>query len=414
MKVMVNQSFRYLKNLIKWLLLSTIVGVIGGVIGSIFHLTVDFVTEFRHQNSWVIFLLPVGGVLIAGMYRIFQSKGKLDTNRILEAVKTKEKVPLILTPLIFISTVLTHFLGGSAGREGAALQLGGSIGYNIGKLFRLNTGDTHIIVMSGMSAVFAALFGTPITATFFALEVVKVGVINYAGLVSCTLSAIVAYAISLVFGVQPVRFLDISIPENSLLLLGKVIVLALLCAMASIVFCVAVQKCERYGKKLLPNRYLRGLVGGAILILLTLSAGCYDYNGAGMDVIANAMGGQAKPEAFLLKIIFTAITIAAGFKGGEIVPTFFVGATFGYVAGDFLGLDPGFSAAIGFVALFCGVVNCPIASLLLSIEVFGTQGLLTFAVACGISYMMSGYFGLYKSQEIVYSKLSEKEHTRKE
>ncbi len=347
-------SFCYLKSLLKWILVAMVVGLAGGVVGSIFHISVDYVTELRGENPWVIYLLPVGGLVIAAMYRIFKSKGKLDTNRVLEAVKTEEKVPLILTPLIFISTVITHFLGGSAGREGAALQLGGSIGYNIGKAFRLNQKDKHIIVMSGMSAVFAALFGTPITAAFFALEVVRVGVMYYAGLVPCILAAIVAYGVSLGFGVSSVRFTNVTFPELSADILWRVMALALLCALVSILFCTAIKQCENYGKKIMPNRYFRGFVGGAILVLLTLLVGNHDYNGAGMNIITEAVGGQAKVEAFLLKIVFTAITIAAGFRGGEIVPTFFIGSTFGCVAGGMLGLDPGFAAAVGL--LLCSAV----------------------------------------------------------
>ena len=400
----VKKSFSYIKSFIKWIIIALAVGAVGGIIGSIFHKSIDYVTELRGENSWLVFLLPAGGLVIAGVYAIFRSKGKIDTNRVLEAVGKDEKVPLVMAPLIFISTVITHLLGGSAGREGAALQLGGSIGYNIGKLFRLSKNDMHLIVMAGMSGVFAALFGTPLTAAIFALEVVNVGVFHYAGLVPCIISAITAYKIALVFGISPVHFSGISFNTISPEMIGKVIILAVLCAVVSILFCLAIKKCEHYMEKFLPNKYLRGVIGGLIIVVLTMLLNTYDYNGAGMDVITRALAGQAKPEAFVLKIIFTAITIAAGFKGGEIVPAFFIGSTFGCVVSSLLGLDAAVGAAIGFTALFCGVVNCPLASIMLSLEVFGVDGLLLFAAACGVSYMMSGNFGLYKSQKIVYSK----------
>ncbi len=408
-------SWEYVKVLIKWIAIAAIIGVTGGVVGSAFHESIDYVTALRGRCSWLLFLLPLGGLIIAFIYWLFRRQGRIDTNRVLEAVRADEKVPLVMAPLIFVSTVITHLLGGSAGREGAALQLGGSIGYNLGKVFKLNKKDMHIVVMSGMSSVFAALFGTPLTAAFFALEVVSVGVIHYAGLVPCVLSAIVAYRIALLFGISPVRFDTVVFEAFSASVLGKVLLLALLCAIVSIIFCVAIKKSEHYMERFLPNQYLRALVGGGMIVLLTLVLQTRAYNGAGMDVITYAMGGEAKWEAFLLKIVFTAITIAAGFKGGEIVPTFFIGATFGCVAGTLLGLEPSFGAAIGFVALFCGVVNCPVASIMLSLEVFGAEGILFFAVACGVSYMMSGYFGLYKSQRIVYSKLDAAfidEHTK--
>lgn len=397
--------FDYIKAFAKWIVLAVIVGLIGGAVGAIFHKAIDYVTALRGQYTWLIFLLPVGGLVIAGIYRLARKKGHIDTNRVLEAALREEKVPLVMAPLIFVSTVITHLFGGSAGREGAALQLGGSIGYNVGKLFRLSKNDLHIIIMAGMSSAFAALFGTPLTAAFFAIEVVSIGVMHYAAIVPCIISAVVASRIALMTGLHPVHF-SLAVTE-SVTLQGtiKIIILALLCAVVSIAFCTAIHKCEHYMKKLVPNNFVRAFAGGTLIVLLTVILGTYDYNGAGMDVITRAISGEARWEAFALKIIFTAITIAAGFKGGEIVPAFFVGSTFGCVAGMILGIDPGFGAAIGFVALFCGVVNCPVASLILSVEVFGAEGLVFFAIACGVSYMMSGKFGLYKSQKFIYSKI---------
>ncbi len=397
----------HLKILTKWIVIASVLGMLGGFAGSAFHFSVDYVTEIRSNNLWLVFLLPVGAVIITALYDIFKSKGKLDTDRVINSVSTDEKVPLVMAPLIFIGTVITHLLGGSAGREGAALQLGGSIGYNLGKLFRLDKNDIHIIVMSGMSAVFSALFGTPVAAAFFALEVSNVGVFHYAGLVPCLISSSSAFLVSEFFGITPVRFDIISNIDLSMLSFGKVIILAVLCALVSILFCCSIKGTEKISKKLFPNRYLRGIVGGGLLVLLTFLLKTYDYNGAGMDIISRAIDGDAKYEAFLLKIIFTAITISAGFKGGEIVPTFFIGATFGCVMGPLLGLDGGFSAALGFSALFCGVVNCPVASVLLATEIFGAEGILAFAIVCGISYMMSGKFSLYKSQKFAFSKLYE-------
>ena len=199
-------SFKYLKTLVKWLAISLVVGALGGVIGSIFHISIDYATELREENKWLLYLLPLGGLVIAGIYHIFKSKGSLDTNRVLDAASKEEKVPLVMAPLIFISTCITHLLGGSAGREGAALQLGGSIGYNTGRLLRLNKGDMHIITMSGMSAVFAALFGTPVTAAFFSLEVSRVGVMHYGSLVPSVMSALAASYIAKAFGLHPVHF----------------------------------------------------------------------------------------------------------------------------------------------------------------------------------------------------------------
>ncbi len=400
-------SLEYIKSLFKWIIIAAVIGALGGVIGSVFHIGIDYATELRAENSYLIFFLPLGGLLIAAIYNIFRSKGHIDTNRVIEAVRENEKVPLVMVPLIFVSTIITHLFGGSAGREGAALQLGGSIGYNVGRLFRLNKNDLHIIVMSGMSSVFAALFGTPLTAAIFSIEVSSVGVLHYAALLPCIIASITAYQISLMFGITPVRFNSVIFGVVSIETMIKVIILAVLCAIVGIIFCTAINKCEFYMEKLVHNKYLRAVVGGVIIVLMTVLLNTYDYNGAGMDVVKRAISGEARPEAFILKIIFTAITISAGFKGGEIVPAFFIGSTFGCAISAVLGLDAGFAAAMGFTALFCSVVNCPLASIILSLEMFGSDGILFFAAVCAVSYMMSGYFGLYKSQKIVYSKLND-------
>ncbi len=402
---MLTKSFEYFKVLIKWLAISLVIGVIGGVTGSIFHILIDEVTELRHHHRWVIFLLPFGGLLITYLYRKFKKAGKIDTNRVILSIRDNQNIPLVMVPLIFVSTVITHFLGGSAGREGAALQLGGGIGYNLGRVFKLDGKDMHIIVRSGMSAVFAALFGTPLTAAIFALEVIRVGIFNYAGLLPCIMSAITAFSISGILGLPPVRFFISEIPALPLDL-AKIIGLAILCALVSILFCISIHKTETLMKSYLKNRYLRTFVGAVLIVFLSLLFSSGDYNGAGTEIIANAMVGQVKPEAFLMKIIFTAITIAAGFKGGEIVPAFFVGSTFGCAIAPLFGLDASLAAATGFVCLFCGVVNCPLASIMLAYEVFGGNNILFFAVSCGVSYMMSGYFGLYNSQKFIYSKLT--------
>ncbi|MBN1051458.1 chloride channel protein [Clostridium botulinum] len=395
----------YIITFFLWVVVAGITGLIGGFIGSLFHLSVEYATNFRIENDWIIFMLPLGGVLIICLYKIFKLGSNIGTNLVIDSIRTDGKVPFSMSPLIFISTVITHLFGGSAGREGAALQLGGSIGSQVGKILHLDEKDMHLITLCGMSGVFSALFGTPLTATFFAMEVISVGVIYYSSFIPCIVSSIVAYKVSLLFGLEPVRFNINVIPNFSTENIIKVAILGALCALVSIIFCETLHKTNKFLSNVIKNDYLRIICGGLAIVALTFIVGCRDYNGAGMDIIANAINGQAKPEAFILKIIFTAITISVGYKGGEIVPTFFIGATFGCVVGRLIGLDPRLGAAIGLVALFCGVVNTLITSVILSIELFGSGALILFAVACGVSYMLSGYFSLYSSQKIVYSKL---------
>ena len=393
---------QYAVTLLKWMVLGGVIGLVGGIIGSLFHIGVDTATQMRLAHPWVLYLMPVGGLAIVGLYRLTKTEGK-GTNDIIASVHFGEQVPGLLVPVIFVSTVITHLCGGSAGREGAALQIGGGIGYQAGRLLRLGEKDLPLATLCGMSGVFAALFGTPLTATVFALEVISVGVLYYAGLVPCLTAALTGYLGSVLMGVPPTRF-TVTVPGLEVRTMLLVMVLALLCAVVSILFCRGLHGVEHLLKRTLKNPYLRVAVGAAVLIGLTLLTNG-DYNGAGMEVIGRAIAGQADPWAWVWKLLFTAITIGCGFKGGEVVPSFFVGAAFGCVAAGWLGLPAGFGAAMGLVSVFCGAVNCPLASIILSVELFGSGDLLYFAMACSISYLISGYCGLYSSQTILYSKL---------
>ena len=393
---------QYAVTLLKWMVLGGVIGLVGGIIGSLFHIGVDTATQVRLAHPWVLYLMPVGGLAIVGLYRLTKTEGK-GTNDIIASVHFGEQVPGLLVPVIFVSTVITHLCGGSAGREGAALQIGGGIGYQAGRLLRLGEKDLPLATLCGMSGVFAALFGTPLTATVFALEVISVGVLYYAGLVPCLTAALTGYLVSVLMGVPPTRF-TVTVPGLEVRTMLLVMVLALLCAVVSILFCRGLHGVEHLLKRTLKNPYLRVAVGAAVLIGLTLLTNG-DYNGAGMEVIGRAIAGQADSWAWVWKLLFTAITIGCGFKGGEVVPSFFVGAAFGCVAAGWLGLPAGFGAAMGLVSVFCGAVNCPLASIILSVELFGSGDLLYFAMACSISYLISGYCGLYSSQTILYSKL---------
>ncbi len=382
---------------LKLIPIGVLIGVVGGLLGTAFHIGVDYVTELRENNTYLIYFLPLGGIAIAFIYGIFKTKGNIDTKRVFQSVREDKDIPLVMIPLIFVGTVITHMLGGSAGREGAALQLGGSMGYNVAKTLKWDKDRTRLMVTAGMSSVFSALFGVPLAATVFSLEVTKKGRFNYGGLFVGLVSSVSAFVVSKFFGVAPVRFDMPIIPEYKVEIILKAALLALLSAGVCIIFATAIHKTELLMKKCLSNSYIRAIVGGLLIVVLTVALGTTDYNGAGMNVINNAVLGEAKKSAFILKIIFTAITVAAGFKGGEIVPTFFIGATFGCFASGLMGFDAGFGASLGFVAMFAGMTKCPVASLLLGVEVFGAKGIPLFAIAIVITYIFSGRFGLYEN-----------------
>lgn len=388
--------------LIRWLILAGATGVILGVVGGWFGISITVVTQLRESHPWMLYLLPAAGLLIVGMYRL--DPYKTGTNLVLEGIQSGAYIPLRMAPLIAGSTILTHAFGGSAGREGAALQLGGSVAGTLGKWLKLEEYDHRIMIMSGMSAGFSALFGTPLTATIFAMEVTNVGIMQYAALVPCSVAALVAKETAEFVGAHGEHFTLPTVaafnPQNAFL----VILLAFCCAGVSILFCAMLHTAERIYKKWIPNEWLRVVAGGSLVVLMTLLLGTTDYLGAGMPVIELAMEGKVIAAAFLLKMVFTGISLGSGFRGGEIVPSLFVGATFGCLFGQITGLSPSLAAACGMASVFCGVTNCPISSLLLSFELFGFNGMPFFLLSVCISYLESGYYGLYHSQKIFYSK----------
>lgn len=394
----------YALTLLKWVLFSILVGVSVGAVGAAFHMAIDRATELRESYSWILYFLPLAGLLIVWAYHVTGMSDDKGTEYIIGAVREGRILRIRTAPLIFLSTVLTHLTGGSAGREGAALQLGGSMSNFIGRLIHLNEKDDRIITMCGMAAGFSALFGTPLAAAVMAMEVVSVGVMYYAAIVPCVLSALIAQQVALAMGVGATAFQVAVTPVLSPVILVQLVGLGILCALVAVLFCAVMHLVPKGYERITKNPYIRVLIGGALVILLSLLLG-RDYNGAGVGVIQRAMAGQARPEAFFLKIVFTALTLAAGFKGGEIVPAFFCGATFGCFYGSLLGLPASFAAAAGMVSVFCGVTNCPLTSILLSYELFGGEGLPLYALCCAVSYMLSGYSGLYHAQKIVYSKL---------
>lgn len=391
-----NKSIKNIVYLSKWGLIGTLIGVAGGLIGTAFHISVEYVTRLRENNFGIIFLLPFGGLLICAMYNFFSSKGNIDTKRVFQSVREDKDVPIVMMPLIFIGAVITHMLGGSAGREGAALQLGGSMGYNAGQVLKQDKQSIKIMVTSGMSSVFSALFGTPLAATVFSLEVTKNKGFNFKGLLPGMISSFVAFTVSNFLGVNPVR---LDMPQTTgfdAVIVLKVVVLAILCAGICIVFSTSIKKTEFLMEKYVANVYLRAVVGGILIVILTLLAGTTDYNGVGMHVIKRAVLGEVRYEAFALKIVFTAITVAAGFKGGEIVPTFFIGATFGGLASKLIGINQGFGASLGLAAMFSGMTKCPVAAFLLALEVFGVNSIPFFIIVVIIARVLSGRFGLYE------------------
>ena len=388
----------------RWCILSVIMGTVGGLLGAVFHHALHFVTHVRSEHMWLIFLLPLGGLLTVAIYWIPSMKGNKGTNEIIEATLDGHPVSPLVAPSIFLATAITHLFGGSAGREGAALQLGGSAASFLAKRYRLKESNRKILVTAGMSSVFAGLFGTPLTATLFCMEFASVGTIFSPALLPCFLSAFTASRISLALGVHTETYLLTQAFSMTLATSWRYLILAILVSVLGITMCTVFHKAEHLAAHHVPNPFLRIVLGGAAITVMTLLVGDHRFNGAGMEMALRAVAGEADWYSFALKMLFTAVTLAAGFKGGEIVPTFCIGATFGCVLGGLLGLDPGMSAALGLIGLFCCATNAPMASIMLSVEMFGDLNIHLFAFVCVICFVLSGNYGLYASQILQYNK----------
>jgi len=391
--------------LIKWVLIGTFIGSVVGTASSIFGLSLIAVADFRMQNPIIVLGLPLAGLVIVFLYKVFKNTKDTGTNMVISSIHSSTDIPFIMAPLIFVSTILTHLFGGSSGREGAAIQLGGSLANQMGKWFKLNKNDQRIIIMCGMSAGFSALFGTPLAAAIFSLEVISIGIMHYSALVPCVTAAMIAHFVAGLFQVEPEHFVVEVIPTMTPGIFLKIVILGALIGGVSVLFCIALHSAEHLYRKFFKSRYLRIFVAGCIVVLLSMLLQTDYYLGTGQNIIEDIFHtGQTPIYTFALKILFTALTLGAGFKGGEIIPSFCIGAAVGCAVASLFGLPATLVAACGMVGLFCGVTNCPITSLLISFELFGFEGMPYYLVAVAVSYMLSGYYGLYRSQKIMYSK----------
>lgn len=391
-------------SLLKWSLISLVIGGLIGGIGSLFAHTLSWAGKLRVEIPSLLYFLPLSGLLVVFLYQKWGRKDK-GTNQVLLAVKGEDEIPFSSAPLIFIGTTLTHLFGASAGREGAALQLGGSIAGKIGTLFHMKKEDNSLLVMCGMSAAFAALFGTPLAAAVFSLEVASVGMMYYGSLLPCVLAAVTAAKVAAALGVHAEAFPVHGIPEFTVREAGKTVVLVLVCTLAGILFCLILKWIGKVYDRWLKNKYFRVLAASIVIIFLTLLLGTTDYMGAGAELILRAVEeGQARPLDFFWKMVLTAFTMKAGFKGGEIVPSLAIGATLGCVLGQALNFTPSLAAACGMTAVFCSVTNAPMTSLLISFELFGFEGMLFYLIATAVSFAASGNYSLYKVQSFPYEK----------
>lgn len=399
-KTALNKNILYF---IRWTAISIVMGTVCGLIGTAFGYGVIYAQRLFKTHSFMLYLMPVAGVLIVLLHQMFHELGNRGTNLILESISSDERIPMATLPCIFISTILSQAVGASAGKEGAALQIGGCIGNYFGDVFHMDERDKKVMIMSGMSGCFGAIFGTPLAAAMFGIEVISIGVAYYAALVPCVFASFIGAQISGALGLHGESFLILHIPKFSLVPALYTVGLGLTCALLSVCFCILLHETQHLYKNKIGDVYVRILVAAGLSIALALIFG-RDYCGAGFNLVEKAVDGESAYLGFLLKMIFTAVALGGGFKGGEIVPTLAVGASFGCTFGLLTGFEPSLCAAAGMLATFVGVTNCPIATMFLGFELFGFEAMPYFAVAVAISFTLSGYYGLYSGQKFTYSK----------
>ena len=401
----IKNSTHVSKSFMKWVFYGILVGIFCGIASAIFLHSLEYVTETREKSSWLILILPIGGVFTTYLYKKFGKNSLRGNNLILEEIQNKgEEIPKRMGVLVLISTLVSHLFGASVGREGTAVQMGGSISEAIGKLFKVNQRDRRILLMSGISGGFGSVFGTPLAGTIFGMEVSSVGAIKYEALIPCFVASFVGDLVTKSLRVTHMKYSIDLVPNISFVVLGKVIMASMLFGLVAVLFSEMIHFFKRNFAKYIKNIYYRPIIGGVIVIILTFVVQTNIYNGIGTDTIKDSFLTPVPSLAFLGKIVFTSISLGSGFQGGEVTPLFYAGSTFGNFLAPLLNLPIGFLAALGLIGVFAGASNAPIACFILGVEMFGSEGIIFFFISAIISYMFSGHHGIYTSQVVATAK----------
>ncbi len=404
-----------------WTIRIVPVSIVVGSLVALFLWLLDLATTARWQHLWLIFLLPLAGVLISFLYREYGKNSDAGNNLIIDEIhEPGGGIPAQMTPFILFSTIVTHLFGGSAGREGTAVQMGGSVSYLFSKWYRVTAADKRILLMCGMSAGFGAVFGTPVAGAIFALEVLAIGTIKYDALVPCLIAGVLADITCAAYGIHHTHY-TISYHSDGkywlpflpvdILLLGKVIIAGAFFGVVGYLFAQTSHAIKYAANKYLSVKWLIPVCGGVAVIAISYALGTFDYLGLGVtnphngvSIVSAFTANGANTWSWLWKLLLTAITLCAGFKGGEVTPLFFIGATLGNTLAMISGSPVDLFAGLGFIAVFAGATNTPIACTLMGVELFGGNNVVYYAVACFTAYYFSGHSGIYGSQKIGISK----------
>ncbi len=387
--------------LLKWMFFSLLIGVLAGSASALLLVSLDFVTNLRESNIWLIGFLPLAGLGIGLMYHYLGSSVVKGNNQILEQIQSPtQTIPFKMAPLIFIGTVLTHLFGGSAGREGTAVQMGGAISDQFAKWFKLTSNDKRILLIIGISAGFAGVFGTPLAGAIFALEVVVIGRMRYEAILPAFLAAAIAHFTCHAWGVAHTVYHIPFVPELTPVTLLSAIASGVIFGAVAMLFSKTGHWWTGLFARFISYPPLRPFAGGMVIAMAVWVLGTTKYIGLGVPTIEASFSENMQGYDFLLKLLFTTFTIGAGFKGGEVTPLFFIGATLGNVLVWFLPLPMALLAGMGFVAVFAGATNTPLACTMMGIELFGAESGLYIGIACVVAYFFSGHTGIYTAQQV--------------
>ncbi|MCB9425876.1 MAG: voltage-gated chloride channel family protein [Flavobacteriales bacterium] len=388
--------------LFKWLMIGLLVGLLVGSASAFFLVSLDFVTNYRIDHNWIIWLLPIGGLCIGLSYHYWGQSVVAGNNQLLDEYHTPQKtIPFKMAPLVLAGTLITHLFGGSAGREGTAVQMGGAIADQFTKLFKLSAKERKTIIIIGISAGFASVFGTPLAGAIFALEVLAIGKLKYDSIIPSFITAYLAhYTCAYLWGVHHTSYTIPTVPDLNHETLWWILMAGIAFGLAALLFAKSVHFWGNLFAKWIHYPPLRPVVGGVILAVFFGTTQLYQYSGLGVPMIVDAFKNPSHSYDFIAKILLTTFTLGAGFKGGEVTPLFFVGATLGSALSLFIPLPFALLAGMGFVAVFSGATNTPIACTLMGIELFGGEVALYMGLACMIAFLFSGHSGIYSAQII--------------